>query len=199
MLACFVGIVAFAMLIVATGYLVICCTRDLFQNLFGQDPNYALVMASTASGNSGSMSSAGQPWYEEQKARQIREVADFRAREERDTPKIRKEFEAATIDGSKVVEVGDLVWWPQTDATILLAAVQLENGKFMALGYDNGKFAVPEASCFSWALDNLTALPQIKLGDDCIEVWFATERYIMADHGYSNEEARAGNFTRRWR
>ncbi|MEK7068625.1 MAG: hypothetical protein AAB964_02315 [Patescibacteria group bacterium] len=128
-----------------------------------------------------------------------RQSEEFWVRVKRDTPKLRKEFEAAHVDGVKVVNVGDIEWWPQTDATILLAAVQLENGAYLALGYADGKFEMPEASKFSWALDNLTALPKLKLDDDCIAVWFADERYIMAEHGCPNEEYRAGTPRLRWR
>lgn len=113
-----------------------------------------------------------------------REAEDFWAKKEAQTPAIRKEFEQAIVDSNKVIEVGDIVWWPERNATQLLAAVRLENGKCIALGYDDGKFSLPEASKFSWALNNLTTLPQIKLGEDCIEVRFTNERYLMAEFRY---------------
>ncbi|OGI22327.1 MAG: hypothetical protein A2808_01020 [Candidatus Moranbacteria bacterium RIFCSPHIGHO2_01_FULL_55_24] len=119
-----------------------------------------------------------------------KQVEAFEQRMTRDTPKLRQEFEHAVIDGKRVVEVGDMVWWQNTDHTQLLAACRLEDGSFLVLGYDDGTFVIPKPSRHSWVLSGLEVLPKLELDDGKINIHFGEEHYLMAAYSYDENDGR---------
>lgn len=111
--------------------------------------------------------------------------AAFKIRKAQDDEKLRRVFEEASINGKRVVEVGDMVWWPSTERHLILAACQLEDGTYLALGYEEGGgVVVPQASQSSWVLSGLKALPILELDDDGIFVRFSNEHYLIAAYDY---------------
>lgn len=112
-------------------------------------------------------------------------VDEFKVRKVTEMPQVRERFANATVEGKRVTMVGDVVWWGRVDATVVLGAVKFDDGTYAAVGLEaDGSFVFPKPSRLSWPVDNLTAMPHLELDDDHIAVWFAKERYVMAEHKY---------------
>lgn len=111
----------------------------------------------------------------------------WKQRVERETSGLREAFLSARLeDGSKVVEVGDLVWWPYIDRyqTYVLAGVRLDTGRCLALGYVNGAFVEPlDSTGKAWAFNNCTIPPSLEHDDDAILVSVTPELGLMAMFG----------------
>ncbi len=112
---------------------------------------------------------------------------NWKKRIEDESPMIREKFLSAVFeDGSHVVEVGDIVWWPYKDPTeaYILGSVRLNTGRCLALGYENGTFTEPlDATGKAWAFKNCSRLPSLELDDDAIMVSITDEFYLMAMFG----------------
>lgn len=131
---------------------------------------------------------------EEQRYSQL--AAEFRARRAAQTPEIRERFANAIVDGKRVLEVGDIVWWPRIDRTIVLGSVKFHDGTCAVVGLEeDGTFVIPEAGRLSWPTRNLKAMPRLELGDDHIAVWFTDERYLMVGHEYVSPYVYRWKFT----
>jgi hypothetical protein len=123
-----------------------------------------------------------------------RKSDDFKLRKARDTENMRREFTEAVVVGRRVVAVGDMVWWPNVEATELLAACKLDDGSIVVVGRENGGlFVLPDASTESHLLAALTDLPRLELDDDGIFVWLTDESYLIVSHQYDTASK-----THRW-
>lgn len=122
---------------------------------------------------------------DEAEPERLKRLADeFNVRKVAETVHVRERFANAVVNGKRVVAVGDVVWWPQTDATIVLGAVKFDDGTYAAIGLEaDGSLVIPKHGRLSWPTKNFTTMPRLEFDDDGhIAVWFANERYIMAEH-----------------
>lgn len=113
-------------------------------------------------------------------------IVEFERRRERGTPELRQMLQEMTVHDVPIAEVGDLMWWPNVDHTTILAAIRLNDGRCLVVGYDDGRFVFPVASEDSHVLDNLTQLPKFTFDDFAggIEIWFESRLYIIVSHSY---------------
>jgi len=116
---------------------------------------------------------------EKEKNELFKQHEENKRKQQKSTLEMRTKFENAVIDGDRIVEVGDMLWFYDS-YTKAAAAVRTESNKYLVLGYINGIFEIPKLCKFSWVLDILDHLPYLKLdGEGYIEVWFEESQYIM--------------------